>query len=146
MTEPATSISESDRRYFKHLRPKRCELVWLGPNRCAGGLFDPSGGCKHVVPLVYARDRRSWPRFALCPLCGRRYDFVFWKLKRRGFEPTPEQEADVRALLRDLKRVAKGKPPQHGISLEQRVALWCLRGPGCTGDGHAESGSASAAG
>ena len=122
--------------YFAALKPKKGKLVFLGPSRCAGGLFDPGGGCNHVVPLVYM-EGKVIPKFALCPVCGRRYYFAFWKLKGHDWKPNAEQEADIRALYRDMKRMCKGKEPLQGVTLEERVRLWCQRPAVCDAEGHA---------
>lgn len=129
-------VNHPDAPYWRSIT-KRSPIVWITMAICSNGLLGDKG-CGLPVRWFYVTGRGSsgHPRFAVCPVCGRHAHFAFWKMKvDRTHQPTAEQEADVRALLADMKRMAKGEQPRHETDLATLIrihsplgAQWIVQG------------------
>lgn len=125
-------------KHLSTLKPKRARIVFMLPAVCNGFWLDPeSNGCGHVVRAHYMENPKALATAAVCPICGERYVFAFYKLKAdRDYQPTPEEDADIRAFWLTGKRIVQGKQePGETVSLAERVRIHC-RQVGCAVDGH----------
>lgn len=130
-------MSERNVAYLKNLMPNRDPIVFMRPGRCTGFWLDKEAkGCGHVVRIHYMRAdtikrrRKAPPDAAVCPICGERYLFAFYKMKADdGYQPSAEEEQDIRKLYADLKRMAGGKEPRYDLPLEERIRIHSLAPP-----------------
>lgn len=116
------------REYLLALRPTRDPLTWMRLAICPPGLFRDRG-CGLPTRWVYMGGPKARPWFAICPVCGRKAVFAFWKMKTdHEFRPTAEQEKDVRALYADWKRMAKGAEATYGKEMWECIVIHCPPG------------------
>lgn len=122
-------------RYWRHLNPRKDTIRFVKPNRCSGVWTEPgegSVGCGHIVRLHFMAPKKHTRGLpitysAQCPICGTPYPFSAVKLVlEEDYEPTPEEERDIRAMYADVKRLNEGKGSSYDPPFEERVATHCL--------------------
>lgn len=119
------TMLEGDRQYLLGLNPKRNPLHWMHQAICPTGLLGDRG-CGLPTRWVYMSEGKHRPHWAVCPVCGRKAHFAWWKMKQdNSFQAEPEQEADVRALYADWKSMAKGAEPTYGKELWECIVVHC---------------------